>query len=85
MSTCNCIDWQPCPCGNQGPEWHCMYCCLDLSEDQMRAFDFDQWEHIPYRPKSLPLSIACGCGLEYTNPTQEEFDNWSNHKCLEVR
>lgn len=32
---CSCPDWLTCGCGNQPPH-HCMYCCLDLSPEQLK-------------------------------------------------
>jgi hypothetical protein len=54
---CTCEDWEPCGCGNQPPP-HCMYCCLDLTQEQLAAFNFNTDEHIPPRPKSLPILKA---------------------------
>ena len=33
---CNCLDWEPCGCGNQ-PPYHCMWCCRELTERQVTA------------------------------------------------
>lgn len=74
MPECNCEDWSPCPCGNDGP-WHCQYCCLDLTPEQLMAFDFKEWEYIPRRPRKLPARIHCGkCELTIDNPTQADLD-----------
>ena len=71
---CECPDWTPCGCGNQPPR-HCMYCCHDLSPEQLVAFDFENWEYIPPRPKALPVQIFCGkCGMTIDNPTEADLD-----------
>ena len=71
---CTCPDWEPCPCGGEGPA-HCQWCCKDLTPEQLAAFNFEEWEHIPPRPKGLPIEIYCGqCNIRITNPTQEQFD-----------
>lgn len=31
---CNCLDWEPCGCGNQ-PPFHCMWCCQKLTAEQV--------------------------------------------------
>lgn len=31
---CTCDDWEPCGCGNQ-PPYHCMYCCEELTPEQL--------------------------------------------------
>jgi hypothetical protein len=33
---CSCPDWEPCGCGNQ-PPYHCMWCCHELTEEQVTA------------------------------------------------
>ena len=35
-SFCTCLSWEPCRCGNQ-PPYHCMLCCLELSDEQIAA------------------------------------------------
>ena len=30
---CTCSDWQECVCGLEPP--HCMWCCKDLTEEQL--------------------------------------------------
>ncbi len=32
---CSCPDWSPCACGNAQVEPHCMYCCKDLTPEQV--------------------------------------------------
>ncbi len=71
---CSCPNWEPCGCGNQPPR-HCMWCCLDLTPEQLAAFDFETDEHIPPRPKGLPVQISCGaCNVTIDNPTEEEVN-----------
>ena len=36
---CNCADWEVCGCGNQPPH-HCIYCCRDLTPEQMETEEF---------------------------------------------
>lgn len=36
MRFCNCSDWEPCGCGHQ-PPYHCMWCCLKLTAEQIAA------------------------------------------------
>jgi hypothetical protein len=33
---CKCLGWEPCACGNQ-PPYHCMWCCGDLTPEQVEA------------------------------------------------
>jgi hypothetical protein len=33
---CQCLGWEPCACGNQ-PPYHCMWCCRELSAEQIEA------------------------------------------------
>jgi hypothetical protein len=71
---CQCDDWEPCPCGDTGPT-HCMYCAQYLSPEQLAAFNFENWEHIPPHPRGLPIQISCGaCQTTIDNPTQEQID-----------
>jgi hypothetical protein len=77
---CVCNDWEPCPCGTDNPP-HCMYCAKSLTQKQLAAFNFEEWEHIPPRPKSLPIRISCGfCGVTIDNPTQEQIDEHFNEE-----
>lgn len=70
---CTCKDWETCGCGN--PPVHCMWCCLDLTPEQIAQWDFENWDSIPPRPTCLPMQITCGrCGASVDNPTQEEID-----------
>jgi len=72
--TCDCPDWEPCPCGSDSPA-HCQWCCLDLTPEQIAAFNFETDEHIPPRPKDLPVQISCGaCGITIDNPTEEQIN-----------
>jgi hypothetical protein len=72
---CQCEDWEPCACGNQPPR-HCMWCCHDLTDEQLDSFDFKNWEFIPPRPRELPTQISCGtCGMTIDNPTQQDIDH----------
>lgn len=72
---CTCPDWEPCGCGNQQDGPHCMYCVQPLSPAQIAAFDFNTDEHIPPRPRGLPIQISCGaCQVTIDNPTQEQID-----------
>ena len=31
---CSCSDWEPCGCSHQ-PPYHCMWCCQDLTIEQI--------------------------------------------------
>jgi len=33
---CTRLAWEPCGCGKQ-PRYHCMYCCLELTAEQITA------------------------------------------------
>ena len=72
--TCTCPDWEPCACGSDSPP-HCQWCCLNLTSEQLAAFNFETWEFIPPRPTALPSQISCGaCGVTIDNPTEEEIN-----------
>ncbi len=72
---CVCEDWEPCGCGNQQGGRHCMYCVKSLTPKQLAAYDFDTDEHIPPRPRGLPIQISCGaCGITIDNPTEEQMN-----------
>ncbi len=88
LGFCACFDWEPCPCGvaSKSEPPHCMYCCLDLTKDQRKQFDFTTWEHIPPRPKGLPIQISCGaCQTTIDNPTQEQIDYHFTEEKHDVR
>jgi hypothetical protein len=51
---CICIDSDMCGCDNQ-PPYHCMYCCHDLSPEQLEKWDFEKHEWKGTKP--------CICGL----------------------
>src|SRR5271157_313838 len=77
---CSCPDWETCGCGNQ-PPYHCMWCCLDLTPEQLAQWNFETWDYIPPRPKRMPKRISCGfCGVSIDNPTQEQIDEHFNEE-----
>ena len=39
---CDCMGWEPCGCGNQ-PPYHCMQCCRELTEEQIKAARARGW------------------------------------------
>ena len=71
---CQCPDWEACGCVNQ-PPYHCMWCCRDLTAEQLAQWDFDNWDYRTPKPKGLPQEIFCGqCQLRIVDPTEEEFN-----------
>lgn len=69
MRFCICEDWTLCACG--ATVAHCMWCCLDLSDERLAQWDFDKDEKfgtppcicklVEVEPRSYRLAVDPNC------------------------